>query len=123
MTVGFLPPSSSATCLNNGAAVVAIDAPVAVPPVNEMVGTRWCATNGAPTFGPNPWTMLNTPAGNPTSVAICPNRCAVDGVNSEGFATAVLPVASAGATFQVNKYSGKFHGDIKPATPRGLRSV
>jgi hypothetical protein len=49
--------------------------------------------------------------------------CAVIGVNSEGFATAVFPVASAGATFHVNKYNGKFQGEISPATPRGLRSV
>ena len=47
----------------------------------------------------------------------------VKGVSSDGLATAVQPVASAGATFQVNRYSGRFHGEISPATPRGARSV
>ena len=26
-------------------------------------------------------------------------------------------------TFQVNKYSGRFHGEMIPTTPRGRRSV
>ena len=38
-TVAFLPPSSSDSFLKTGAALRAIVAPVAVPPVNEMAGT------------------------------------------------------------------------------------
>ena len=48
---------------------------------------------------------------------------ALAGVTSEGLATAVLPAASAGAIFQVNRYSGRFHGDTVPTTPSGLRRV
>jgi hypothetical protein len=35
----------------------------------------------------------------------------------------VLPIINAGATFQVNKYNGKFQGVIKPTTPTGLLQV
>ena len=45
------------------------------------------------------------------------------GVSSEGLATTVQPAANAGAIFQVNKYSGRFQGDIHPATPIGVRVV
>ena len=45
------------------------------------------------------------------------------GVISDGLATTVLPAASAGAIFQVNRYSGRFHGEIVPTTPSGWRSV
>ena len=35
----------------------------------------------------------------------------------------VHPAARAGAIFQVNKYSGKFHGEMVLTTPSGLRKV
>ena len=37
--------------------------------------------------------------------------------------TIVLPVASAGASFQANISSGKFHGIICPTTPTGSSLV
>ena len=43
----------------------------------------------------------------------------VIGVISEGLAITQLPAASAGAIFQVNKYSGKFQGEIQPTMPSG----
>ena len=46
-------------------------------------------------------------------------REAVRGVSSLGLHTTVHPAASAGATFQDNKYSGRFHGVISAATPAG----
>ena len=67
--------------------------------------------------------MLSTPGGSPTSAHSSASIDAVSGVSSDGLATTVLPVASAGAIFQVNRYSGRFHGEISPATPRGRRSV
>ena len=45
------------------------------------------------------------------------------GVTSEGLATTQLPGASAGAIFQVSRYSGRFHGEMQPTTPSGWRSV
>ena len=44
---------------------------------------------------------------------------AVVGVNSDGLAITVLPEIRGGAIFQVNKYSGRFHGEIQPTTPIG----
>ena len=46
---------------------------------------------------------------------------ALEGVSSEGFATMVLPQASAGASFQVSSSSGRFQGAITPTTPSGFR--
>jgi hypothetical protein len=40
-------------------------------------------------------------------------------VTSEGLAITQLPAANAGAIFQVNKYKGRFHGDIQPTMPIG----
>ena len=48
---------------------------------------------------------------------------AVNGEISDGFATTVLPDIKAGAIFQVNKYKGRFHGEIQPTTPRGERVI
>jgi hypothetical protein len=67
--------------------------------------------------------MFKTPEGSPASAQISPSIQAVTGVTSLGFPTAVFPAASAGATFHVNKYSGKFQGEINPATPRGFLNV
>ena len=67
--------------------------------------------------------MFKTPEGNPASVQISPNKYAVIGVTSLGLATTQLPVASAGTIFQVNKYKGKFHGEIQPTTPIGCLKV
>src|SRR5438132_14121700 len=103
MMFGFLPPSSSETFLNNGAAASATLQPVTVPPVNEIVPIFGCSVIAAPTFGPVPCTMLRTPFGNAASPAIPHNKYAVIGVNSLGLAIAVLPTAMAGAIFQLNK--------------------
>ena len=46
----------------------------------------------------------------------------MSGVVSAGLSTAVLPVASAGASFHAAISSGKFHGITWPTTPRGANS-
>src|SRR5213080_4622105 len=103
MILGFLPPSSSETFLNNGAAASATFFPVTVPPVNEIVVIFGCAVIAAPTFGPVPCTTLSTPFGSPASLQISQSRYAVIGVSSLGLAIAVLPTAMAGAIFQLSK--------------------
>jgi hypothetical protein len=42
-------------------------------------------------------------------------------VSSEALATPQLPIANAGAAFHVSRSSGRFHGEITPTTPSGLR--
>src|SRR5947209_8083510 len=101
--LGFLPPSSRETFLNNGAQASATFRPVTVPPVNEIVLIFGCAVIAAPTFGPVPFTTLSTPFGSPASRQISQSRNAVIGVSSLGFAMAVLATAIAGAIFQLNR--------------------
>ena len=69
------------------------------------------------------FTIFITPLGKPMSLHILLNKYAVKGVISDGFATTVLPAAIAGAIFQVNKYRGRFQGEIQPATPIGCLIV
>src|SRR5476649_1853533 len=98
--VGFLPPISSDSFLNFGAAVAAMAAPVRVEPVNEMALISGCSIKLWPAPGPLPWMILSTPGGRPASMQAWANIQAVNGVISEGLATTVLPAASAGAIFQ-----------------------
>ncbi len=72
---------------------------------------------------PGPGTTFRAPAGNPVSIASSPSIRAVSGVSCAGLSTTVHPAASAGATFQVARFKGKFHGTIAPTTPTGSRSV
>ena len=67
--------------------------------------------------------MFKTPFGNPAWVQISPNKKAVIGVISLGFATTQFPEANAGAIFQVNRYKGRFHGEMQPTTPSGCFKV
>ena len=47
----------------------------------------------------------------------------MSGVFEAGFSTHVLPIASAGASFQTAITSGKFQGMIPAQTPTGSRST
>jgi hypothetical protein len=55
--------------------------------------------SGAPASTPVPVTTLSTPGGRPTSCAMAASSRHVTLANSDGFRTAVLPAAKAGATF------------------------
>ncbi len=105
-TLGFLPPSSSATRLTVAAASAMTRRPETAPPVKEIMSTRGSVVSGAPTTGPAPSTRLATPGGSPTSSSACISRPAVDGVSSLGLSTKVLPASSAGATFHAVCSSG-----------------
>ena len=50
-TLGFLPPSSSATFFTVAAAVAMIRLPVSSPPVKETMSTRGSSESGAPDLG------------------------------------------------------------------------
>ncbi|GGY15389.1 hypothetical protein GCM10010510_71380 [Streptomyces anandii JCM 4720] len=100
ITLGFLPPSSSATFFTVAAAAAMIRLPVSGPPVKETMSTAGFSESGAPTSGPGPRTRLPAPAGSPASSSARISRIEVEGVSSLGFRTKVLPASSAGATFQ-----------------------
>ncbi len=73
--------------------------PVARPPVNEIRSTDGCATSPWRRRRPEPSSRFTTPGGTSAS-SNSPTRATVDnGVSSLGFTTAVLPAASAGASF------------------------
>src|SRR3546814_5273829 len=55
--------------------------------------------------------MLHTPAGK-TSFKSSPILSMQSGVKGDGLRTIVLPAASAGAIFQTDRLTGKFHGEI-----------
>ena len=57
-----------------GAAAVATATPARVEPVKDTMSTSGCEEMAAPTVGPSPFTMLNTPGGTPASCMICVKR-------------------------------------------------
>ena len=97
--------------------------PTSVEPVKPIFATSGCSISRCPTTEPLPVTTLRTPSGIPASSASSASRSAESGVSSAGFSTTVLPVASAGPSFQDEMLSGKFHGTIRPTTPSGSRNV
>ena len=118
-----MPPSSNEVFFSIGPVIPAMRQPTALLPVKLIALVPGCCTMASPTVGPRPLTTFSTPSGKPISAASAASMVAVRGVTSEGFATTVLPAASAGAIFQVNRYSGRFHGLMQPTTPSGGRSV
>jgi hypothetical protein len=101
--VAFLPPSSSESFLKSGAADAATARPVSVPPVKDTARTNGCVVNGVPISEPRPCTTLKMPGGAPAAEKAAASAVAVTGVISDGFATTVLPMISAGATFHVSR--------------------
>src|SRR5579863_6538672 len=71
ITTGFLPPNSSDSFLNIGAATLAICRPVTVPPVNEIAFISGLETMALPALPPSPCRILNTPFGKPISTQSC----------------------------------------------------
>ncbi len=92
--------------------------PTSVEPVKAILSMSGWRTSAAP-VAPAPVMMFTTPSGSSASWQISASSSAVSGVVSAGLRTAVLPQASAGASFQAAISSGKFHGTIWPTTPIG----
>ena len=100
------------------ASSVWIRLPTSVEPVKATLSIPGCPTSADP-VAPAPVTMLTTPGGSSASWRTSASSSAVSGVVSAGLSTTVLPVASAGASFQLAMSIGKFHGMTWPATPSG----
>src|SRR5450830_1552869 len=123
-TAAFLPPSSNETSFMPSATDFMMVLPVFDSPVKVMASmSGWRVRNSPAELPPKPWIRLNTPGGTPASRMTSASSVAEEGDSSDGLATTVLPQASAGATFQVNSSSGRFHGEMMPTTPSGLRTV
>ena len=122
-TLGLLPPNSSVTGTIFMAASLSTSWPVGTLPVSTTPAVSFAATRTGPSLAPEPVTTLKTPLGTPASSMILARRRNVSGVSLAGFATTVLPAASAGATFHEASRIGKFHATIAPTTPSGSRRV
>jgi hypothetical protein len=68
-------------------------------------------------------TTLKTPGGKPASSTSAANSSVEAGACSAGLQTNVQPAASAGASFQLIRRTGEFHGVIAATTPTGSFSV
>src|ERR687894_1524595 len=93
--------------------------PTGVEPVKERPLTRGSVTSVSPTEPPGPVTMFTTPSGRPASARMRTRAAAFRAAFAAGFTTMVLPQIRAGAIFQDGIASGKFHGVMRPTTPRG----
>jgi len=93
--------------------------PTSVEPVNETASAR---SMTARPVSPPPPTTWKTPSGR-WAVSSSPTRVATAIASDEGLSTTVLPYASAGAAFHSGMAIGKFHGVMRPATPRGRRRL
>jgi hypothetical protein len=98
--IGALPPSSRWSRLTVSAAIFATRLPVAVSPVIEIMRTFGWPTSASPMSSPEPDSTFATPGGR-ISPRISANARALSGVLADGLSTTVLPVASAGPSFQV----------------------
>src|SRR5262249_24105819 len=91
--------------------------PTPVEPVKETTSasstTAWPAS-------PPPVTTLKTPSGR-CLPRISSSSSAQATASLDGLSTTLLPYASAGAAFHNGIANGKFHGVMRPATPRGRR--
>ena len=95
---GFLPPSSSVTCLMPPSAAARWMArPVGTEPVNAMRLTLGWRASASPAGMPVPVTMLTTPAGS-TSRQISASMVADSGLVSGGLSTTQLPAISGAAS-------------------------
>ena len=120
---GDLPPSSRETFLRLPVAALATSRPDRGRTGEGHLVHAGVGGDGAADDGPGPVTTLRTPGGRPASWHSSASRSVDSDVSSAGLRTTVLPVASAGASFQAAIDIGKFHGTIAPTTPTGSCTV
>ncbi len=121
--IGLRPPVSAISgTIGPGLAASArlIACPTSTEPVKATPATRGSATSAAPTL-PSPGTKCSAVAGTPALCKSPTARAAISGVCSAGFATTVLPAASAAMTWPRKIASGKFHGLMARKAPRPRR--
>ena len=98
--------------------------PTTVEPVKATLSTIGFEASSSPTEAPPPVMTLTTPLGRSvSSMQLGQAQRGAAACSSAGLSTTVLPIASAGASFQTAIMSGKFHGMIPAQTPIGSRSA
>src|SRR2546422_5761749 len=88
-------------------------------PKYHTASTSPCSASTFASASFGPVTMLTTPPGRSEASSTVYNSVAASGCASEGIATTVLPVASAGATSDTNPSKGCSAGQAVPKTPIG----
>ena len=100
------------------AAARMISSPTGSEPVKAIVCTPGWRTSAAPA-SPSPGSSEIAAGERRPRAAPAPVGSAQPGDCSAGLSTTALPVASAAAVIPQGIASGKFHGEITAATPRG----
>ena len=113
----FRPPISAWLGMPRPVAATATRWPTATEPVKETQSTP--SSIASPVSAP-PGTTWNRSAGR-AGASSSARRRAHPVASGDGLSTTALPKARAGAAFQSGMATGKFHGVISPATPRGRR--
>ncbi len=88
-------------------------------PVNTMRCTSGWRTRKSPTSPPGEGRKFTVPGGAPAASRSRTSCAATSGVGPAGFMMTGFPATSAAAVMPVRMASGKFHGAITNATPRG----
>ncbi len=101
-----------------GDACPMIAAPTTSDPVKVTMSTRGSVVSTRPTSA-SPVTTLSVPGGSSAASAASARTSAEKGVNGDGLSTTVLPIASAGPTFQRLRKKGKLKGVMAATTPTG----
>src|SRR5438132_5751042 len=96
--------------------------PTTSEPVNVTMSTSGCVVSSSPAAA-SPVTTLTTPGGKSAASNTSASANASSGVYGEGFSTTVLPIASAGPSFQRSRYRGKLNGVIAATTPTGSLKI
>ena len=127
-TIAFCPPVSAISGIgrprssSRPARLRCSSRATSVDPVNITPRTRASATRRAPTTSPRPGRNCSASAGTPAACRRATAWAAISGVCSAGFASTLLPAASAAATCPVKIASGKFHGLMQTTGPNGAWS-
>jgi hypothetical protein len=87
-----------------------------------MILSTRASTRAAP-VAPSPVTISKTPSGRPARLNSSPSFKAISGVNSLGLSTTALPDIRAITISSAGVASGKFHGEMIPMTPSGLKII
>ena len=117
-SAGSLPPSSSATRVNDSAAIAMIRFPPPGLPVKQTFFTRSSWISASPISASAPVTTFSTPGGSAcaTSVTV---RVVARGAVGGGLTTTVLPASRACGRAAARMASGQLNGTMIVTTPSG----
>ena len=96
-----------------------MSSPTSIEPVKAMSAVRGSRTSLAPTVRPGPAMNPMTSGGQPASIMMSKNVLPMPRAGLAGLMSVGLPVTIAAVVIPHRMASGKFHGLMTTATPRG----